>query len=229
MSRQATLALAFALFTGCNMQSHDEQDWARVKPDVTSIGDSAAIRKHLTAFPKCTHLSLADQLFLRRCVDSSPVACGEYLDLFPTRENAPYVKAKQEEWNKRAVADLQPLSALVKDLKAAARLRAGSDKRTKATIRMAREDYPGAVCAKSTDFLSRYCPAATSPTPRDNRCKSVAELAGIARDTIGKSLCAARPYDRTIPDYQLNGTQGFTDRLSGTERLLDRVRRLADF
>jgi hypothetical protein len=229
MSRQATLALAFALFTGCNMQSHDEQDWTAIKPDVTNIGDSAAVRKHLTAFPKCTHVSLADHLFARRCADSSPVACAEYLELFPTRENNAYVRSKQQEWDKRSAVDLQPLSALVKELKVAARLRAGSDKRTKAAIRMAREDYPGAVCAKSTDFLGRYCPVATSPIPSDNRCKSVAELEGIARDTIGKSLCAARPYDRAIPDYQLNRTKEFADRLSGTEKLLDRVRRLADF
>jgi len=229
MSRKARLALAFALFTGCNIQSHDEQDWTAIKPDVTNIGDSAAVRKHLNAFPKCTHVSLADQLFVRRCADSSPVACAEYLELFPTRENAPYVKAKQAEWDKRSAVDLQPLSALVKELKVAGRLRARSKKRTKAAIRMTREDYPGAVCAKSAEFLGRYCPDATSSIPRDNRCKSVAEVEGIARETISKALCAARPYDRTIPDYQLNGTQGFTDRLSSTEKLFDRVRRLADF
>jgi hypothetical protein len=228
MRRQATLTLAFMSLAACNRQSADEQDWSRIKPDVTSIGDSAAVRQHLTTFPKCTHVSLADQLFVRRCADDSPVACTEYLYLFPKRENATYVKAKQEEWDRRAVADLQPLNAMIKELKAAARLRAGSNKRTKASIRAAREDYPGAICAKSADFVGRYCPAATSAIPGDTRCKSVAELQRIAKDSLGNSLCYAHPYDRTIPDYQLNGTKEFTDRLNSTSKLLDQVRRLSD-
>ena len=229
MTRQAALTLSFTLLAGCSIQSADEQDWARIKPDVVKIGDSASVRKHLIAFSKCSHVPLADQLFVKRCVEYSPVACAESLELFPKRENATYVKAKQEEWDKRAVADLQPLRAMIKDLKTAARSRTGSVKRTKATIRMAREDYPGAICGKSTEVLSRYCPASTSAITGYSWCRSVAELHTIARDSIGNSPCYAHPYDRTTPDYQLAGTQGFTQRLNGTSKFLDRIRRLSEF
>jgi hypothetical protein len=226
MSRRVIFALELTLLTAC--QSADEEDWFRIKPDVASIADSSSIRKHLTAFPKCTHVAVVDQLFVKRCADYSPLACSEYLDLFPKRDNAAYVKAKQEEWDKRGLADLQSLRAITKELKTAARSRARSNKRTKATIRFTREDYPGAICAQSTQFLGRYCPSARSVIPADSRCKAVAELQGVTRDAIGNSPCYARPYDRSIPDYQLSGTQEFTSRLNRTAKLIEEVRRLPD-